>query len=82
LFFGSGEERGDHRVERENLEQEEREPESREWLSPQELAEFLNIGRTTSYRLLRENRIPSSRIGRLRRVHVADVRRFMAENRG
>ena len=69
-------------MEPENLGQEGREPESREWLSPTEMAELLNIGRTTSYMLLRQNRIPSSRIGRLRRVHVADVRRFMRENRG
>jgi excisionase family DNA binding protein len=69
-------------VEPENLGQEEQRPESREWLSPTEMAEFLNIGRTTSYMLLRENLIPSSRIGRLRRVHVDDVRRFMRENRG
>ena len=57
-------------MEPENLGREELKPESREWLSPAEMAERLGIGRTTSYRLLRENLLPSSRIGRLRRVHV------------
>jgi excisionase family DNA binding protein len=69
-------------MELENLGREGRDPKSREWLSPAELADLLGIGRTTSYRLLRENIISSSRIGRLRRVHVDDVRRFMKENRG
>ncbi len=48
-------------------------------LSPEELAEFLGVGRTTAYGLLRTGEIPSFTIGRLRRVRRRDAEDFMEE---
>ena len=48
-----------------------------ELLSPEQLAAHLGIGRTFAYQLIREKRIPSLKIGRLRRVRRADVDRYI-----
>jgi excisionase family DNA binding protein len=50
-------------------------------MTPEELADFLRIGRTMSYRLLSEGSIPSYRIGRVRRVHRDDVLDYLQRNR-
>jgi excisionase family DNA binding protein len=42
-------------------------------LSPEQLAEYLGIGRTFAYQILAQKRIPSFTIGKLRRVRKADV---------
>lgn len=55
--------------------------EAREVMTPEELADFLRIGRTMSYRLLSEGSIPSYRIGRVRRVHRDDVLDYLQRNR-
>jgi excisionase family DNA binding protein len=48
-------------------------------LSPEQLAEYLGIGRTFAYQLLAKKRIPSFTIGKLRRVRKADVDRYVEE---
>ena len=54
--------------------------ESTEYLmSPEELAEFLGLGRTSTYALLRAGEIPSIRIGKLRKVRRSDVDKFVED---
>ena len=48
-------------------------------LSPEQLAEYLGIGRTFAYQILAQKRIPSFTIGKLRRVRKADVDRYVEE---
>jgi excisionase family DNA binding protein len=48
-------------------------------LSPEQVAERLGIGRTFTYKLLAEKRIPSFTIGKLRRVREADLDRYIQE---
>jgi len=48
-----------------------------ELMSPEQLAEYLGIGRTFAYQLLGQKRIPSFTIGKLRRVRKADVDRYI-----
>jgi excisionase family DNA binding protein len=43
----------------------------------EELAKFLGIGRTYTYRLLAEGEIPCARIGRLRKVRRTDAEKFV-----
>ncbi len=49
----------------------------REVLSPEELSAFLGIGRSYCYELLRDEEIPSFKIGRLRKVLRRDAERFL-----
>lgn len=46
-------------------------------LSIEQVAQQLNVGRTTAYRLIQEGIIPSVKIGRLRRVPVNEVARYV-----
>ena len=46
-------------------------------MSPEELAQFLGVGRTYVYRLLSEGKIPCVRIGRLRKVRRTDAEKFV-----
>ena len=46
-------------------------------MNPEELAEFLGLGRTYTYRLLASGEIPCVRIGRLRKVRRTDVEQFI-----
>jgi excisionase family DNA binding protein len=58
--------------------------ERRDWLSPEQVAELLGIGRTFTYALLKGDpspAIPSYKIGRLRRVRRTDVEAYMEEKR-
>jgi excisionase family DNA binding protein len=48
-------------------------------LSPEQLAEYLGIGRTLAYQLLAKKRIPSFTIGKLRRVRKTVVDRYVEE---
>jgi excisionase family DNA binding protein len=52
----------------------------RDVLSPEQLAEYLGCGRTVVYQLLREGRIRSFKVGRLRRIRATDVDQFIAES--
>lgn len=52
-----------------------------EWMSPEELREWLGIGRTKCYELLSTNEIPSYKIGKLHRIRVSDVERWLDEQR-
>ena len=49
-------------------------------LSPEQVAERLGIGRTFTYKLLAEKRIPSFTIGKLRRVRQSDLDRYVQEH--
>jgi excisionase family DNA binding protein len=54
-------------------------------LSPEEVAEALHIGRCTVYDLIRTNQLQSFKIGKLRRIPVDAVHKFikrMAEENG
>ncbi len=46
-------------------------------MSPEELAQFLGLGRTYTYRLLAGGAIPCVRIGRLRKVRRTDAEKFV-----
>ena len=46
-------------------------------MHPEELAEFLGLGRTYTYRLLASGEIPCVRIGRLKKVRRTDVEQFI-----
>ena len=52
-----------------------------EWMSPEELREWLGIGRTKCYELLSRGEIPSYKIGTLRRVRRSDVERWFENQR-
>jgi excisionase family DNA binding protein len=48
-------------------------------MSPEELSEFLQLGRTSTYGLLSSGAIPCVRFGRLLRVRRSDVEKFVEE---
>lgn len=50
------------------------------FLSVEEVASRLNIGRTLAYQLVMRGDIPSAKFGKLRRVHVAELERWAANN--
>lgn len=52
---------------------------SKELLGPEELAEVLGCSRTYAYQLLRNQAIPSFKLGKLRKVRRRDVERFIEE---
>ena len=51
------------------------------FISPRELQELLGCGRTYCYNILARNEIPSYRVGRLRRIKLADVERWLKDNK-
>lgn len=53
--------------------------EAREVLSPEQLADYLGCGRSYAYGLLKQQEIPSFKLGKLRRVRRADVDRFIEQ---
>ena len=56
---------------------ERRENEIPKLLKADEVAETLNIGRSTVYQMLRRNEIPCIRIGRAVRVRQEDLESFI-----
>ncbi|CAA9385762.1 MAG: hypothetical protein AVDCRST_MAG93-9447 [uncultured Chloroflexia bacterium] len=46
-------------------------------MTPEEFGEWLGIGRTKCYELLSRNEVPSYKIGRLRRIRVSDIERWL-----
>ncbi len=48
-------------------------------LTVAEAAEVLGVGKSTVYDLMRTRQLPSVKLGRLRRVPVADLDRFVTE---
>jgi excisionase family DNA binding protein len=50
-------------------------------LKPSEVAEFLNISRAMSYRLLQSGKIPAIRINRVVRVKPSDLKIFIEHQR-
>jgi len=50
-------------------------------LKPSEVAEFLNISRAMSYRLLQSGKIPVIRINRIVRVRPNDLQKFLDQQR-
>lgn len=55
--------------------------ESREFLSPDQTAELLGLGRTTAYQLLRDGEIPSFKYGRRRIVARRDIEAWLERHR-
>jgi excisionase family DNA binding protein len=55
--------------------------EKHEVWSPEELRGWLGIGKTKCYELLTRGEIPSYRIGNLRRIKRADVKRWLEDRR-
>jgi excisionase family DNA binding protein len=51
-------------------------PAPKEWLRPEEAADYLGIGRTKMFALIREE-VPSVRLGRTRHVRRADLDAYM-----
>lgn len=58
-----------------------KEDERKDWYSPDELWQWLGLGRTKTYELLRSGSIPSYRIGRFRRIRRQDVEAWLERNR-
>lgn len=52
---------------------------AREVMSPEDLADYLGLGRTYTYQLLMSGAIPSFKIGRLRRIRRIDVDAYLDE---
>lgn len=52
-----------------------------EWMSPEELQEWLGIGKTKCYEMLTRNEIPSYKIGSLRRIRRVDVELWLRSRR-
>jgi excisionase family DNA binding protein len=50
-------------------------------ISPQELQEILGCGRTFCYELLARGEIPSHKLGRLRRIRLSDLERWLEDNK-
>ncbi|MDR7522328.1 MAG: helix-turn-helix domain-containing protein [Armatimonadota bacterium] len=46
-------------------------------MTPEQVADYLQVNRLTVYRYIREGRIPASKIGKLYRIMRADVDRFL-----
>lgn len=53
----------------------------KEWLTTDELARWLGIGRTMAYQLLATGEMPSYKIGRVRRIRRQDVETWLESNR-
>lgn len=47
-------------------------------LSPEEVAQALGVGRSKVYDLMRSDDLPSVKLGRTRRIRVADLETFIA----
>jgi len=52
-----------------------------EWMSPEELRNWLGIGKTKCYEMLSRNEIPSHKIGKLRRIKKSDVEHWLEKQR-
>lgn len=52
---------------------------SDEWFTLAELAEWLKVGKSTAYGLVRKQHIPAHRIGRAIRVRRRDVERWLED---
>jgi len=52
-----------------------------EWITPEQLREWLGIGKTKCYEMLSRSEIPSYRIGKLRRIRRSDVERWLENQR-
>jgi excisionase family DNA binding protein len=53
----------------------------REFMSSEEIRQWLGLGKTKTQELLQNGTIPSYRIGRIRRIRRQDVERFLEQNR-
>ena len=51
-------------------------------LTADELVEFLHVSKATAYNMMQRGEIPSVRMGRLVRVRLGDLERFIRENTG
>lgn len=52
----------------------------RDFMTPEQVAEYLQLNTDTVYRLIRENRLAASQIGRAYRIHREDLENFLLAN--
>ena len=52
-----------------------------EWMSSEELRQWLGLGKTKTQLLLQTGVIPSYKIGRIRRIRRDDVEQWLEEHR-
>ena len=52
-----------------------------EWMSPEEMRQWLGVGRTKCYELISREEIPSYRIGKLHRIKKIDVERWLENHK-
>lgn len=50
-------------------------------MTPEQVAEYLQLHKLTIYKYIREGRLPAARLGRSLRIAKADVERFLEERR-
>jgi len=53
----------------------------REFLSSEDVRQWLGLGKTKTQELLQSGAIPSYKIGRIRRIRRRDVERWLEKNR-
>jgi excisionase family DNA binding protein len=53
----------------------------KEWLSPRDLQEWLDLGKTKVFEILASGQLPSYKIGRIRRIRKADVENWLESQR-
>jgi excisionase family DNA binding protein len=54
----------------------------RTWLSVEQVAKYLGVSKETIYRLLSENKIPSTRINKLHKFYRQKIDKWMLKNGG
>lgn len=52
-----------------------------DFISAEELGQWLMLGRTRTWEILAAGEIPSYKIGRLRRIRKADVERYLEDRK-
>lgn len=53
----------------------------KEWFTTDELVQWLGLGRTKTYELLRSGELPSYKFGRVRRIRHSDVEVWLERHR-
>ncbi len=55
--------------------------ETKEWLTPKEVQQLFQLGRTKVYELVTTGELPAIKIGRAVRIRKSEVERFIESNR-
>ena len=54
---------------------------NKKWLTPEDVADELGIGKMTVYRLLQAGTIPACQFGRLYRIRPEDLKAYIRDSR-